>query len=126
MHDGKCSKKYPKRFNECTSLDNYGYPTYRRRDDGRTITIGGVALDNRWVVPYNPYLSRKYNAHINVEICSQIRVTKYLYKYIHKGSDRATIIIEESGQSIDASGTKRYKEIDEVKQYFDCRYLSAP
>ena len=42
-------------------------------------------IDNRSVVPYNPYLTR---AHINVEECSSLKVVKYLYKYIFKGSDR--------------------------------------
>ena len=28
--------------------------------------------NNCWVVPYNPYLTTKYNCHINVEICSLI------------------------------------------------------
>ena len=72
MVDGKCSKKYKKHFNQQTSLDNKGYPTYRWRNDGRTVKIGYVELDNRWVLPYNPFLSRKYNAHLNIEICSQI------------------------------------------------------
>ena len=34
---------------------------------------GGVPLENKYIVPYNPYLSKKYNAHINVEICSSIQ-----------------------------------------------------
>ena len=76
--DGKCSKKYPKRFNQQASLDNNGYPTYMRRNDGRTVKIGYVELNIRWVVPCGPFLSRKYNAHLNIEICSQIRVIKYL------------------------------------------------
>lgn len=64
MVDGKCTKKYSKCFNPCTSIDNYGYPTYRRRDDGKTIKIRDNDLDNRWVIPNNPYLSRKYIAQI--------------------------------------------------------------
>ena len=44
-----------------------------------------VTIDNRWVVPYNPYLTRRYQCHINVEVCSSIKVIKYLYKYIYEG-----------------------------------------
>ena len=116
MVDGKCNKKYPKGFNQQTSFDNNGYLTYSRRNDGRTVKIGYVELDNRWVVPYNPFLSRKYNAHLNIEIYSQIHVTKCLYKYIHKGPNRATIVIEESTQSPDAIGQMRYRQVDEIKQ----------
>jgi hypothetical protein len=50
-------------------------------------------MDNGWVVPYNPYLVLKYNAHINVELCSTIKSVKYLYKYVYKGYDCANIQI---------------------------------
>lgn len=66
-------------------------------------------------VPYNSYLSRKYNTHVSVEMCSQIQVIKCFYKYIHKGPDQTTIIIEESRQSEDASRALKYKEVDEIK-----------
>lgn len=33
-----------------------------------------------FVVPYNPYLLKRYNCHMNVEVCSGIRAVKYLYK----------------------------------------------
>lgn len=51
---------------------------YRRRQDGRTVLKsvrgrGTVELDNRWVVPYNPALLRKYGAHINVEYCASVK-----------------------------------------------------
>ena len=48
-------------------------------------------MDNSWVVPYNPYLTLKYNAHINLELCSTVKSVKYLYKYIYKGYNCANI-----------------------------------
>ncbi len=45
--------------------------------------MGGFAFDNRWVVPYNPYLSLFFNCHINVEVCSSVAAVKYLYKYVY-------------------------------------------
>ena len=54
MAGGKCTKDYPKEFRETTALALNGYPHYRRRDNGRTIKVGSVEVDNRWVVPYNP------------------------------------------------------------------------
>ena len=91
MVDGMCSKKFPKDFAEQTFADSDGYPQYRRRNDGKFIEKNGVSLDNRYVVAYNPYLSTKYNAHINVEICSSIKSCKYLYKYVYKGPDMASV-----------------------------------
>ena len=34
MVDGKCLKHFLKRYNSRTSLDEDGYPKYRRRNDG--------------------------------------------------------------------------------------------
>ena len=75
------------------------YPLYRRRDDGRCIKIRGAELDNRWVVPYNPGLLMRYNCHINVEACSNIKVVKYLYKYVYKGHDYASFSVEAINKS---------------------------
>ena len=66
MKDGKCSKRYPRNFQEHTTENMDSYPIYRRRNDGRTVEVKGIQLDNRWVVPYNPYLTTKYDCHINV------------------------------------------------------------
>ncbi len=50
---------------------------HRRRDDGRTVTkiVGDkpITMNNRFVVPYNPALLRKYGAHVNVEVCASIK-----------------------------------------------------
>ncbi|KIH45089.1 hypothetical protein ANCDUO_24875, partial [Ancylostoma duodenale] len=67
MIEGKCSKNFPKQFANETAIDSDGYPRYRRREDGRFVMCRGVKLDNTSVVPYNPFLSRKYGCHINVE-----------------------------------------------------------
>jgi hypothetical protein len=69
------------------------YPIYRRRDTGCTILVHGVELDNRWVVPHNVYLSTKYDAHINIEVCNNICAIKYLFKYVYKGHDHTTVKI---------------------------------
>lgn len=53
-----------------------------------------------------------FNAHINVEWCNNARAIKYLFKYIAKGPDKATMVIKDDVQ-------------DEIKAYLDCRYLSA-
>ena len=66
MKDGVCSNNYPKEFNANTVANYNGYPRYRRRDNGLVINIKGNNIENRWVVPYNPGLSKKYQAHINV------------------------------------------------------------
>lgn len=52
----------------------------------------------------------KYQAHINVERCNSTNSIKYLFKYVNKGVDRcgAKIMVE-----------------NEVKDYVDCRYISA-
>ncbi|XP_074297506.1 uncharacterized protein LOC141628239 [Silene latifolia] len=112
MVNNTCSKKYPKSFNKGTTLDQNGYPVYRRRENKRTIKKGDNYMDNRSIVLYNPGLLLMFDAHINVEWCNTARAIKYLFKYIAKGPDKATLVIKD-----DAA--------DEIKSYLDCRYLSA-
>lgn len=120
MSDGRCTKYFPKKFVEVTCLDEDGYPVYKRRDDGRVVIKDGVPLDNRYVVPHNRDLLLKYQAHINVEWCNQSRSIKYLFKYINKGNDRVTTAFYET--STNEGSTTEY---DEIKMYYDCRYISA-
>ena len=110
--DFKCTKNFPKQFNETTVIDDNGYAIYKRRNDGNTIRKGGKDLHNGFVVPYNPTLLRRYQSHINVEWCNQVGSIKYLFKYINKGPDRVTAALDG-------------EEIDEIKDFYDCRYLSA-
>ena len=60
MKEGKCSKGFPKSYQLQTLMTTKGYPTYARPPDGRSYDVGGFAADNRWIVPYNPYLLLRY------------------------------------------------------------------
>jgi hypothetical protein len=87
----KCTKKFPFEFCEETSLDQEGYATYKRSNNGKFVYKKGVPLSNQNVVPYNKYLLKRFQAHINVVKVANIKAVKYLYKYIFKGLDGATI-----------------------------------
>ena len=106
-----CSKGYPKQFTPVTIIAEDGYPTYRRRDDGQVWEVGGrraIPVDNRWVVPYSPFLSLRYDAHINVEVCATIRAVKYIHKYIYKGTDRITVVARRTEDEIGEHLERRY------------------
>ena len=115
MKNGRCLQRYPKTFCKETILKDDSFPQYRRRQDGRKITFRKAdgttkyVVDNRFIVPYNKYLTKKYCAHINVEICSTVHSVKYLFLYIEKGFDRAVIVI---------------KSQDEILSYLNSRYVS--
>jgi hypothetical protein len=128
MKDGRCSKGFPKPFQEETVMSRSGYPIYARPNDGRVFEVRKFPADNRWIVPYNPHvLSRQvcsffsldngcsrsrvsFDAHINVESVISLAAAKYITKYTHKGPDRATIEI---------------RDRDEVADFRDCRYVAA-
>ncbi|XP_059147684.1 uncharacterized protein LOC131935318 [Physella acuta] len=109
MVNGKCSKKFPKKFSEETKIVQDGYPIYMRRKN-EPVTIGKHSIDNSWIVPYNAYLSLKYECHINVEICESFSSIKYLFKYAYKGTDSANVQVT----------------ADEIKTHLDSRYVSPP
>ncbi|PWZ32213.1 60S ribosomal protein L2, mitochondrial [Zea mays] len=113
-----CKNHYPQPFCDATLQGKDSYPVYRRRDDGRKEKVRGFELDNRWVVPYNPYLLRLFNCHINVEACGSIKAVKYLFKYIYKGHDRASVVMRDASKADD--------DVDEIKQYKDARWVTPP
>ena len=124
MVDGKCAKDYPKFLRESTEVGCDSYHNYRRRaveDGGNTgrvnIRRGGTyiqhVVDNRWVVPYNPFLLKQFNSHINVEICSSIKSIKYVLKYVTKGSDQSVFQLQ------------REEQADEIAVFQNARYVSS-
>ena len=120
MVDGKCSKRYPRTLISQTITGNDGYPLYRRRslaDNERSTIVKvnqqDIEIDNRWIVPYSPILSKTFKAHINVESCHSVKSIKYICKYVTKGSDMAVI------------GFGAENSNDEVTQFQMGRYVSS-
>jgi hypothetical protein len=95
----------------------------------------GFVFDNRWVVPYNAYLTMRYKCHINVEVCSSITAVKYLYKYVYKGHDRVLVVVQPEARALPvatpqaaasgADGNNVPAAQDEVQNYLDGWYVSA-
>ena len=110
MEKGSCLKHYPKVFTPATTFQESGYPVYRRREDSPTAMKADCRIDARDVVPYNPYLSKRLNCHLNIEHCASIKAVKYLFKYTYKGHDRASMQFQ----------------LDEVTRYLDTRYVGPP
>lgn len=135
MQDGRCSKSFPKPFNSYTTIGDDCYPNYRRRRPGQEEGAGGhtttvrvsrtrqdVEVDNRSVVPYNPWLLLKFRAHINVEFCASIKAIKYLYKYVFKGHDKATVTMEAGEDRVDV---RIPEDVNEPDMYENKRYIGA-
>ena len=124
MIDGKCDKDFPKDFsNETIVEDIDGYPKYCRQSpqDGggqfikrRINQTNWCEMGNRNVFPYNAFLLKSLNCHINVEYCSSIKSIQYLFKYQYKGNDQATMQIIQEQQNH-----------DEVQLFLNTRYVSS-
>ncbi|GJZ53600.1 DNA helicase PIF1, ATP-dependent [Tanacetum coccineum] len=123
--EGKCSKYFPKAFCTETKINQDGYPIYRQRDNKVCVKKGKFTFDNKYVVPHNRYLLLKYQAHINVEWCNRSKAIKYLFKYLNKGPDKATIVIKENVPNGQGVALEKVTMVDEIKNYLNCRYLAS-
>ncbi|CAN6830812.1 unnamed protein product [Brassica oleracea] len=127
MENNVCTKKYPRPYNGSTSIDKSGYVLYRRRrNETEPMVKNGAILNNTFVVPHNIKLLKKYEAHINMEWCNRTSAVKYLFKYITKGVDRASTVIEKGNPATTsdtvASGEPKervMKQQNEIQDYID-------
>ncbi|KAF8109299.1 LOW QUALITY PROTEIN: hypothetical protein N665_0098s0027 [Sinapis alba] len=119
MDRGECTQSFPKPLSERTRIDKSRFVVYKRRHEPTSVIVkGDMKLDNRYVVSYNLSLVKKYQAHINVEWCCRTSAIKYLFKYIIKGVDRATVLIEKYTP-------ERTNMLNEIDRFLECRYISA-
>jgi hypothetical protein len=101
-----CRFRYSKARQESTAICDNQFPLYRRRQRHTTVVKGHVISDE-WVVPHNALLLLRYRCHVNLEVVSHMKVTKYCYKYVFKKPDEATIVL------------------DQIDHYISSRVLSA-
>ncbi|CAN6828263.1 unnamed protein product, partial [Brassica oleracea] len=133
MENNVCTKKYPRPYNGSTSIDKSGYVLYRRRrNENESVVKNGAILNNTFVVPHNIKHLKKYEAHIIVEWCNRTSAVKYLFKYITKGVDRASAVIEKrntttTSDTVASSEPKEtvVKQRNEIQDYINAQYLSA-
>ena len=133
VKEGKCSKRFPKKFTALTVTENDGNPQYRLRsieDGGKSVTIRirsrvstaessevvyeSSDVNNRWIVPYLPILSKTFQAHINVEYCNSLEAIKYICKYMCKGNDMADFAPQNPNDEIEQYQTGRYISTDKA------------
>lgn len=98
----RCRFSYPHQIQNTTTIDAEGRVLYRRRKPG-----------DEWVVPHCLPLLRKFRCHIDFESASTSRVFSYLFKYVHKGVDKAQFQVQVEGA------------FDEVVLFWTGHYLSA-
>ena len=76
---------------------------------------------------YNVYLLKKYETHLNVEVCTFTKSVRYLYKYIFKENDFVDIsitIILVTNRRVNQSLTHRNDNetlMNEISMFYDAR-----
>lgn len=98
-----CRFHYPHPVRSETTVDHGGRVLYRRRHE-----------EDGMVVPHCLPLLRALHCHINFEVANSSHLFQYIFKYIHKGPDRARYTVRAPGQAV-----------DEIEEYWNARYLSA-
>jgi hypothetical protein len=130
MRNGFCKSHFPKDYVGTTEMNEDGYPRYKRRapEEGGNVfetyrKNKKHVFTNADVVPYSKYLTQLFDCHINVEWCNSISAIKYLFGYINKGCDQATIEVQVTNEG-DWTGTAEVQVENEVLEYKTKRYVS--
>ena len=80
-----------------------------------------TGLDNRRVLPHNPYPLLKYQCHINVEVVASIAAIKYVYKRVFTDPDRTRAKLSALPMPEDAeeAGGSQALADDEITEFQD-------
>jgi len=101
LRNNKCTKGYPQAWREETTLDDgRGFVAMARpfvplsehsTIPLQTFELRGKVYDRRNIVPYSPYLLQRLGCHVNVVPVNSFRQIAYLFKYVFKGGDLASL-----------------------------------
>ena len=133
MENGVCKFGFPFDYQDHTIDTEDGYPLYQRiKPEGdkfierKFVSLKGVNgkkvqydFTNKDVSSYNPYLAKKFNAHINVQIVSSVKAVKYLYKYVYKGNSKINFSVSANDGDVgDGDKTTDKKKEDKDLIFF--------
>jgi len=104
--DGVCIYGYPQPLTPQTWID----------EDTGHIHFKRLTEEERWIVPHIPEFIDEFDCHIYWDIVYTVHCFMYLYKYCFKGPDRVLFHIQNEDRDL----------TDEIKDYINGRYLSAP
>lgn len=85
--NGQCCYGFPQAIQEAATLDRRGRVHLRRHEE-----------EDRWVVPFIPFISSFMNCHAMCDICFTVGIFMYLYKYLFKDFDRGSFRITSSNK----------------------------
>ena len=133
--NGYCKDHYPKPFTDQTYIDDeHGIMMYRRRDPAAMLPEEWpqmpqdqqeeMRMKQSRVVPYNAFLLLKYNCHINVEISTSAQAIKYLFKYMHKGSDHCAYFVRRIIRD-NRTDPQELDDNDEIQRYQNARWIGS-
>ncbi len=107
-----CKKKFSKLYQIEIIIQINDYSLYRRCQNDhiwmKHVNDRDVHLNNTWVMLYNFYLTCKYSAHINVEICDSVQIIKYIHKYMYKEEDQIIMKLKNNLNEITRHLNDRY------------------
>ncbi|CAN6582717.1 unnamed protein product [Malus baccata var. baccata] len=90
MKNGSCKRKYPKPVAPVTVQGNGSYPIYQRRENRLLISLdrqGNIMVDNRWVIPYNPWLLLRWVCALE----ALWKIFKFIINQIYPSVERSQI-----------------------------------
>ncbi|KMZ64076.1 hypothetical protein ZOSMA_3866G00010, partial [Zostera marina] len=127
-----CKQYYPKKEYSSTQVGT-GFVKYKRIYEKADGTGGFFAtknnhhFDDRYVVPYNPYLLHFWDGHANVEFVYSPGTPGYAIKYVLKGGSKVFVEILDKGitQNPYITEVGGRIDVDEAKYQFSLSYVSV-